>query len=218
MEQHPQSYVNHFQDDWVWLLLMGEFSVNVNVSATIKVPPFLATKGYNPRINFDAIDLSADSMREKIANSTAKLIVNCMEEVWDLMQEEMTKLQAKQAVVANHYWKELPVYKIEDMIWLSTRNIKTKRPSEKLDYKIIGPYKIKELIRSSYQLKLSYTIKIHDVFHPNLLWKAANDSLSGQHNSPPPLTVVNDKKKWKVDNILDAKCGRGGKKMLFWVK
>ena len=74
---------------------MGEFSANTNVSATTKVPPFLATRGYNPRMSFDPVDLSAVSTREKIANSTTTLITNHMEEVWDFMQEEMTKSQAK---------------------------------------------------------------------------------------------------------------------------
>ena len=80
-EQHLKSYVNHFQNDWVWLLPMREFSANANVSATTKVPPFLATKSYNSRISFDPVDLSADLTREKIANSMAKSIANCMEEV-----------------------------------------------------------------------------------------------------------------------------------------
>ena len=80
---------------------------------------------------------------------------------------------------------------------------------------MIGPYKIKELIRSSYQLELPHTMKIYDVFHPNLLWKAATDPLLGQRNSPPPLTVMNDEEEWEVDNILDAKRGRDGKKVLF---
>ena len=95
VEQHLRSYVNHFQDDWVWLLPIGEFSANANVSATTKVPLFLATKGYNPRMSFDPVDLSADSTKERITNSTTRLIANCMEKVWDFMQEEMTKLQAK---------------------------------------------------------------------------------------------------------------------------
>ena len=105
---------------------MEEFSANANVSATTKVPPFLATKGYNSRISFDPVDLSADLTRKKIANSTAKLITNRMEEVWDFMQKKMTKLQAKQAIAANHHQKEPRVYKVRNMVWLSTRNIKIK--------------------------------------------------------------------------------------------
>ena len=60
---------------------MEEFSANVNVLATTKVSPFLVTKSYNPRMRFDLVDLSADSTRERIANSTARSIVNCMKEV-----------------------------------------------------------------------------------------------------------------------------------------
>ena len=95
VEQHLKNYVNHFQDDWVWLLPMREFLANANVSITTKVPPFLAIKGYNPRMSFNPVDLLADSTREKIANNTAKSIANYMEEMWEFMQEEMTKLQAK---------------------------------------------------------------------------------------------------------------------------
>ena len=193
---------------------MGEFSANANVSATTKVPLFLVTRGYNPRMSFDPVDLSADSTRERIANSTATLIANCIEEVWDFMQEEMTKLQVKQAVAANRHCKKPLAYKIDNMVWLSTRNIKTDRPSKKLDHKMIGSYKVKKLVRSSYQLELPHTMKIHNVFHPNLLQKAADDLLPGQRNSPPPSMVVDNKKEWKVNDILDAKRGRG-KKVVF---
>ena len=82
---------------------------------------------------------------------------------------------------------------------------------------MIDLYKGKELVGSSYWLKLSHTMKIHDIFHPNLLWKAADDLLPSQRNSPPPSTVVDNKEEWEVDNILDAKYGRG-KKVVFRVK
>ena len=60
---------------------MGEFSANANVSVTTKVPLFLATRGYNSRISFDFVDLSADSTKEKIVNNMTTLIANCMEEI-----------------------------------------------------------------------------------------------------------------------------------------
>ena len=85
------------------------------------------------------------------------------------MQKEMTKSQAQQVVAANRHQKKPLVYKVGDMVWLLTKNIKTERLSKKMDYKMIGPYKVKKLVESSYQLELPHTMKIHDVFHPNLL-------------------------------------------------
>ena len=195
VERHLQNYVNYFQDDWVQLLPIGEFSANANVSATTKVPLFLATKSYNPRMTFNPVDLSADLTKEKIANRTARSIANRIEKVWEFMQKKMTKSQAKQAVAANYHRKLLLVYKVGDMVWLLTRNIKTKRSLKKLDRKMISPYKVKKLIKLSYQLELPHTMKIYDIFHPNLLQKAATDPLHGQRNSPPPPTVVNNKEK-----------------------
>ena len=197
---------------------MEKFSANVNISATTKVLLFLATKGYNPRMSFNLMDLSANLTREKIANSTARLIANHMEEVWDFMQEKIIKLQPKQIIAANCHCKKPPVYKVGDKVFLLTRNIRTERSSKKLDDKNICPFKIKKLIELLYQLELPHTMKIHDVFHANLLWKAANNHLSGQRNSPSLSTVMNNKEKWEVNDILDAKHGKGGKKMLFWVK
>ena len=64
------------------------------------------------------MDLSADSMREQIANSMARLIANCMEEVWEFIQEKMIKSQAKQVVATNCHQKKPPIYKVGDMVWL----------------------------------------------------------------------------------------------------
>ena len=100
-------------------------------------------------------------------------------------------------------------------MFLSTRNIKTEQLLKKLNDKNIGLFKIKKLVRLLYQLELPHTMKIHDIFHPNLLQKIADDPLPGQQNIPPPPIVVNDKKEWEVDNILDTKRGKSSKKVLF---
>ena len=80
-ERHLQTYTNHFQDVWVQLLPIREFAANANVSATTKIPPFLVTKGYNPRMSFDHVDLSANFTRKRIANATARLIAGHIEKV-----------------------------------------------------------------------------------------------------------------------------------------
>ena len=121
-------------------------------------------------------------------------------------------------VAANYYCTKPPVYKVGDKVFLLTKNIRTKKPLKKLDDKNISPFKIKKLVGSLCQLELPYIMKIYDVFHSNLLWKVANDLLSGQQNSPSSPTVMNYKEEWEVDNILDAKRGRGSKKMLYHIK
>ena len=61
-------------------------------------------------------------------------------------------------------------------------------------------------------------MRIHDVFHPSLLWKTSADPLSGQHNEPAPLVIVNDEEEWEVDDILDARRVKRSKKVQFCVK
>lgn len=59
-------------------------------------------------------------------------------------------------------------------------------------------------------------MQIHNVFHPNLLKLATKDLLLSQYKNFLPPVVVNDKNKWEVDNIFDAK--KHGKQVLFRVK
>ena len=198
MERHLRSYVNHFQNDWIELPAIAKFSGNANTLAIIKISPFLASQGVVPQMSFDLVDFSALSTHKQLANATAKSRTDWMQNVWNFMRAEMTKWQDVQAAKVNWRQKNSPTYEVGNLMWLSTRNIKTERPLKKLDHKMIGPYKIEILVRSSYWLKLPITMKIHNVFHPNLLQKAATDPLPGQCNKPEPLTIIDDEKKFVV--------------------
>jgi hypothetical protein len=66
-------------------------------------------------------------------------------------------------------------------VWLQRKYVKTTRPSNKLDFKLIGPYSILEKIGSkAYKLDLPPSVKIHPVFHISLLEPTTN------RNTPIP--------------------------------
>src|SRR5947209_19587675 len=58
-----------------------------------------------------------------------------------------------------------------DMVYLISRNLRIKRPSRKLDFKKIGPFKIEERVSdNNYRLSIPTTIRIRtNVFHISLL-------------------------------------------------
>jgi hypothetical protein len=68
---------------------------------------------------------------------------------------------------------ERPRFRERDLVYLLRRNIKITRPSDKLDYKKFGPFKVKRNIKNiSYKLHLSLTIRIHPIFYISLLESA----------------------------------------------
>ena len=221
IKRHLRTYVNHFQNNWVHLLPMAEFAANANLSSTIKIPPFQATREYVPRISFDPVDLLEKLTQERLANSKARSIATDMEKVWNFVRTEMAQSQEKYTKTADQSRKSVEnKYKVGGSVWLSTKNIKTERPLKKLDHKMVGPFKIKALVGSSCRLKLPTSMKIHNVFRPSLLRKASADPLPGQHNDPASPVIVNDKEEWEVKDILDTKkVGRGqSQKVQFCVK
>ena len=68
-------------------------------------------------------------------------------------------------------------FKKGDLVFLSSKNITSERPSKKLDNKRYGLFEIAETVGSSYRLKLPLIVYIHDVFHPKLLSLAVADPL-----------------------------------------
>jgi hypothetical protein len=85
--------------------------------------------------------------------------------------------------------------------------MKTTHPSNKLDYKLIGPYPILEKIGlKAYKLELPPSMKVHPVFHLSLLEPAAtrNPPIPRHIQPPPPQVIINSTDEWEVEEILDS--------------
>lgn len=205
MERYIRTFCNYGQDDWNTILPMAEFAANNMTSATTKMTPFFATRGYHPRMSFDPVTVTPESTRERLLTCRAMDISERMKGAMESAGTFMKDAQEAYSKAANRYRKNVE-YAVGDQVWLSTKNIQTERQSKKLDHKTIGPYPVVELIGSACRLQLPPSMKIHPVFHIWLLRKDPNDPLPGQINNPPPPVIVEaGAEEWEVERILDAK-------------
>jgi len=97
------------------------------------------------------------------------------------------------------------IYKIDDMMFLNSRNIMIARSSKKLNDKMLESFKILTEIKHAYWLKLSSTMKIYSKFILNLLQLNSKDSLKEQWNESFDSIVIDDEDEWKMKNILNFK-------------
>ncbi len=166
--------------------------------SSIKCSPFYANYGFNPQFHVnlqhtDAVDVPA-----------AKEYAERLLQHHDTLVENVKQAQDSQARYYDAKHKRIE-FVVGDKVWLLSPNIRTERPSKKLDWKRLGPYAIIERIRlQAYRLDLPPSIKIHPVFHISLLEPYTPSTIPGRTQPPPPQIVINDENEWEVEVILDS--------------
>ena len=82
-----------------------------------------------------------------------------------------------------------------------TRNIKTKRPYNKLDFGKLGAYLIeKEVYLDVYQLKLPEKSRLYPIVYISLLKPIPDDTQLATNN----VKMEGESKKFEVERILDS--------------
>ncbi len=183
---------------------MAEFADNNVLSSAISLTPFFMNKGFHPRMSFDPDTTEYESTRERLQTDRAKNISEQMDKTLIFAREALAKTREQMVNQANKHRKEVN-YETGSKVFLNGRNIVTARPFKKLDDKMLGLFTNLGPVGSSYKLELPETMRVHDVFHPDLLRPAADDPLPGQKNEPPESIVVNDEDEWEIDDILDSR-------------
>lgn len=200
MEQYLRAYVNHEQDNWRGLLPIAEFAYNNSWHSSIDASPFYALHGYHPKASFN---VTAD--RSALRVPTVEELTTRIHKLQDELKAEMKYAQATHKEFSDEHRASGLRYKVGDKVWLLRKNIKTKRPSDKLDYKKIGPYKVTRAIGTrAYELALEPHNKIHNVFHSSLLEPYTTDRIRGRKQQPRPSVEIVDEASWQIEKIIKA--------------
>jgi hypothetical protein len=116
------------------------------------------------------------------------------------MKAELDFVTRKSAEYYDKKHCQEPELREGDRVYLLRRNIKTKRPSDKLDHKKLGPYRIVRVIKGvNFELALPKTMPIHPVFHISLLEPAP----PGAPPAPRVEVEPDSNREYKIEKILD---------------
>jgi len=131
LEQYLRAYINYQQDNWCSYLPLAEFTYNNGYQETIKNTPFFANYRINPE--YEMIGHLIQGKQTKPEE---------MSQLHESLRNEMVAAQLRQKEYYDLHRKRDLEQHSGDMVWLLPRNMKTTRPSKKLDYKKIGPFKM----------------------------------------------------------------------------
>jgi hypothetical protein len=161
-----KTFLRHFvldqQDDWAKLLPIAELVLNSSIFASLGYSPFFLQHAFHPRTNIfhrGSMVPAAERWLESLVAVQETLIDNVR------AAKEYQKHYFDKGV------QEGPTYEKGDWVWLLRRNIATTRPSTKLYFKRLGPFRVDlPMANNAYRLILPKDLsRLHPVFHASLL-------------------------------------------------
>ena len=95
-----------------------------------------------------------------------------------------------------------PVIKPGDKVMVNMKNMKTKRPSKKLDHKRLRPVEVLEAVgKRAFKVKLPLEAKNRPVFHMSELDLYHQSTIEGRHQPPPRVEEIEGETNYVVESI-----------------
>lgn len=215
VERYIRIFATYAQDNWDELLPAAAMSINNRTATSTGQSPFFLTHGYH----IEPIQVK-ERLRVDGKSPVAKAegIVRRLQEATEWAQAAMASAQERQEENTNTRRQPSDQFKPGDKVWLRLRNIRSNRPSKKLDW-LSGKYTVLETV-GSHACRLDTPPGVHNVFHVSLLKLAADDPLPSQTSDDyrPPAILTDDGELWEVEEIRgQKKVGRQWKVLVKWV-
>ncbi len=214
LEEYIRLFCSYAQDDWAALLLSAELAINNRDATSTGVSPFFLSHGYHVEpFAFETEELRSTG---KSPIQIGESILQKLREARDWAQAAMATAQQQQEEFANRHRQPAVSFRVGDKVWLNLKNVKTDRPSKKLDDKN-GKFTVIEVV-DSHAYRLDTPPGIDNVFHVSLLRPAGTDPLPSQivtDVQPPAIITEDGEEEYVVEEILRArtrKVGRGSRR------
>ena len=203
-------YVNPVQSDWDMFLSTAEFAINNAWHESVQNTPFFLNHGRHPRCPMtSALDLSPSPAAQNFSSAWQSALSKA--------KLALEAAQQRQKLYYDHRRQDLILHPGQEVL-LSTKNIPFKHGKNKFLPKWIGPFRVSHSVGPlAYALELPPTMKIHNVFHVNLLKPYRSD---GRCQPPPPVVQLDGSLEFEVETILSHRTVKRGKsnRLSFLVK
>jgi hypothetical protein len=169
---------------------------NNAVHATTGETLFFVNYGYNPV-------LIGEPRNKEAVSEEAEEVINTIDYIRTQLSRDIEFMNLCMAIYYNKKHRSAPDLKRGEKVYLLCRNIKMKRPSQKLDHQKIGPFIIKEKLGPvNYKLQLPKSMsKIHPVFYISLLEPAPKNAKIAEN-----MEIDDDtEQEYEVEQILSDK-------------
>jgi hypothetical protein len=200
IKDYLRQFVTGRQNNWSELLPIAEFAHNSWKHENTKHTPHELIMGINPTASISTPDDAVPAAQERL-----KQLLSARSDAQKALQKRIKPLNVPRTFVQG------------DKVWLDGRNLKIKAPSNSraLTPRRFGPYEvIKQMSPVTYRLKLPTSLKIHNVFHVDLLTPYHETEEHGENYTQPPPELIDGEEEYQVEEIIDERINRRKKQYL----
>jgi Reverse transcriptase (RNA-dependent DNA polymerase)/RNase H-like domain found in reverse transcriptase/Integrase zinc binding domain len=207
IEAYLRIFVNDLQSDWATLLPCAEFAYNNSKHSATGYTPFELNQGWNPMTGLDAAARRTHAERSRTQMNLQPQ--HLQEHHWLITQyakDYLEEANRKYAFYYNQKRAEPLRFKNGDLVLLNGKDIAVDKPTKKIHWKKLGPYKVLKEVSdgAAYELDIPKERSIYNVFNAALL-----EPFHEGRTVPPNMyreDLINLREdEWDVSEILDSK-------------